>query len=160
MTAGYRSWPRTARDMAVAIDVAVSAARDGAADDFTDATAALGRVDREQLATVLGTVTHDLLERSYPDGLDSDGAEEVMQSCFTSASGWYESFDTDSLVGALTGALGIGDPGDAPALDGGAVLAHGVLLIADRLTMLDLTLAPVLDAALRELMRAQTVEMP
>jgi len=146
--------------MALAIDAAVSAAREGAADEFTDATAALGRVDREQLSTVLGTVTHDLLERSYPDGLDSDGAEEVMQSCFTSASGWYESFDTDSLVGALTGALGIGDPGDAPALDGGAVLAHGVLLIADRLTMLDLTLAPVLDAALRELMRAQTVEMP
>jgi hypothetical protein len=160
MTAGYRSWPTAARDMALAIDAAVSAARDGNSEAFGDATAALALVDREQLLSVLGTITHDLLERSYPDGLDSDGAEEILQSCFASATGWYEPLDTDSLVGALTGALGISDPDDAPALDRTAVVAHGLLLIADRLTALDLAPAPVIDSALGELMRAQTVELP
>ena len=58
--------------MALAVDAAVSAAQSGDAAAFTDATANLSRFDREQLAVLLGAITRDLLERSHPDGLDSE----------------------------------------------------------------------------------------
>jgi hypothetical protein len=145
--------------MALGVDGAVSAARAGQAGAFTDALADLARVDREQLAVLLGAMTQDLLERSHPDGLDSDDAEQVLQSCIRSAAAWYEPLDSDTLIRALTGALGIADPEDAPPLDGWAVTAHGLLLIADLLPAAE-DLAPIVDAALRELMRAQTVELP
>ena len=47
----------------------------------------------------------------------------------------------------------------APA-DGTAVVTHGLLLIADQLKVLAQGLPPILDCALHELMRAQTVEFP
>lgn len=67
--------------------------------------------------------------------------------------------DSDVLVVALTGALGISDP-DEPPPDGAAVVAHGLLLIADQLRLLGQELPPVLEGALAELMRAQTMELP
>jgi hypothetical protein len=146
--------------MALAVDAAVSAAQSSDAAAFAESIADLGRVDREQLAVLLGTVTRDLLERSHPDGLDSDDAQQVLQSCIRATASWYEPLDGDSLVRALTGALGVSEPDESPQLDGTAVLTHGLLLIADQLTILTLQLPPVLDCALRELMRAQTIELP
>jgi hypothetical protein len=161
VTAGYRSWPPAARAMAVAVDAAVTAAQAGDAAAFGDATAELSGLDREQLAVLLGTVTRDLLERSHPDGLDSDDAARVLHSCLRAAAAWYEPLDGDLVIVALTGALGITpDPDEEPAPPGPAVVAHGLLLIADQLTLLGQALPPVLDGALRELMRAQTVELP
>jgi hypothetical protein len=165
MTAAYRSWPAPARVTALAVDAAVSAAQAGDAAAFTDAIADLSHVDlsrfdREQLAVLLGSVTRDLLERSHPDGLDSDDAEQVLQSCVRSTASWYEPLDSDSLIRALTGALGISDPDEPPQRDGTAVLTHGLLLIADLLRSLHQQLSPILDSALAELMRAQTIELP
>lgn len=159
-TAGYRSWPRPAREMALAVDAAVSAARAGDAAAFAEALDDLGRMDREQLAVVLGAVTRELLERSHPDGVGSDDAEQVLTSCLRSAASWYEALDGDSLIQALTGTLGIHDPDESAPPAGPAVVAHGLLLIADQLTTMGEDLPPVLDRALRELMRAQTVEFP
>ena len=160
MTAGYRTWPRPAREMALAIDAAVSAARAGDAAAFTDATDDLGRMDREQIAVVLGAVTRELLERSHPDGLGSSDAEQVLASCIKSAASWYKPLDGDSLIQALTGTLGIHDPDESAPPAGPAVVAHGLLLIADQLTGMSQELPPVLDRALGELMRAQTIEFP
>jgi hypothetical protein len=146
--------------MALAVDAAVSAAQAADTAAFTETTGALGGLDREQLLVLLGSVTRDLLERSHPDGLGADDAEQVLRRCLISAAPWYGPVDGDALLGALSGALGISDPDESPHPDGGAVLAHGLLLIADLLTALGQALAPVLDSALRELMRAQTVELP
>ena len=160
MTEGYRSWAGPARTMALAVDAAVSAAQSGAAAPFTDAVADLVRLDGEQLAVLLGTVTRDLLERSHPDGLDSEDADQVLQSCVRSAASWYKPLDGDSLIVALTGALGVSYPDEMPQPGEAAVVAHGLLLIADQLKILAQALPPVLDDALRELMRAQTIELP
>jgi hypothetical protein len=161
VTAGYRSWPAAARTMAVAVDAAVTAAQAGEAAAFADAVAELSGLDREQLAVLLGHVTRDLLERSHPDGLDSDAAARVLHGCLRAAAAWYEPLDGDLVIMALTGALGITpDPDESPPPAGPAVVAHGLMLIADQLTVLGQQLPPVLDAALRELMRAQTVELP
>jgi hypothetical protein len=146
--------------MALAVDAAVSAARSADAPAFTDAMAGLGRVDHEQLAVLLGSVTRDLLERSHPDGLGAADAEQVLGSCTRAAASWYEMLDSDVLVVALTGALGISDPDESPPSDGAAVVAHGLLLIADQLRLLGQELPPVLEGALAELMRAQTIELP
>jgi hypothetical protein len=146
--------------MALAIDAAVSAAQSKDGDAFAAAIVDLARIDREQLTVVLGAVTRDLLEQSHPDGLDSDDAEQVLQSVIRAAAPWYRDVDSDSLIWALTGALGIGDLDELPDRDGVAVLAHGLLLIGDLLTGLAQALPSVLDGALQELMRAQTIEMP
>jgi hypothetical protein len=146
--------------MAMAVEAAVSAAQSSDAAAFADAIADLSRVDREQLAVLLGSIGRDLLERTHPDGLDSDDAEHVLQRCTRSAAGWYEPLDRDSLVRALTGALGISDPDESPQPDGTAVMTHGLLLIADQLKISNQGLPSLLDSALHELMRAQTIELP
>ena len=109
---------------------------------------------------LLGTVTRDLLERSHPNGLDSDDAEEVVRSTLAAAAPWFEPLDGNALILALTGALGVTDPDESKPSDRGPVLVHGLLLIADLLTVAALALPHVLDQALRELMRAQTIELP
>jgi hypothetical protein len=146
--------------MAMAVDAAVSAAQSGDVEGFADATADLNRLDREQVGVLLGAVTRDVLERSHPDGLDSDDAEEALQSCIRSAVGWYSRLDSDALIQALTGALGVSEPDEVSEIDERAVRAHGLLLIADQLATSTQELAPLLNAALGELMRAQTVELP
>jgi hypothetical protein len=146
--------------MALAVDVAVSAARAGDGPAFAAALDDLGRLDSEQLAVVLGAVTRELLERSHPDGVGASDAEQVLASCMRSAASWYEPLDADSLIQALTGTLGIHDPDESAPPAGPAVVAHGLLLIADQLAAMGEDLPPVLDRALGELMRAQTIELP
>jgi hypothetical protein len=146
--------------MSTAVTATVTAARHCDADAFAEATPALGRLDRSQLTVLLGAVTRDLLENSHPDGVDADDANEILRSCARFADGWYPDFDDEPAVHALIGALGVAEPEDAPRPDELLVVAHGVLLIADQLAAQARDLGPVLDAALAELMRAQTVELP
>jgi len=156
----YAAWPRPARDLAQWVDAAVRAAHAADGDAFAAALVELRRADREQLATLLGAITQDLLERGHPDGLDAEGAEEVLDSCLRAARPWYPALDDDLLLRALTGALGIGDPDDAPAVDPLDVVTHGLLLVADLMTTTRSAAGALIDSALRELMRAQTVELP
>jgi hypothetical protein len=90
----------------------------------------------------------------------SSDAEQMLASCVRSAASWYEALDGESLIQALTGALGIHDLDESAPPAGPAVVAHGLLLIADQLTAKGEDLPPVLDRALHELMRAQTIEYP
>ncbi len=159
VSAAYGSWPAPARTMARAIDAAVAVARAAEVDAFTEASVQLVRLDRGQLIVLLGAVVRDLLEQAHPDGLDADDAEQVLDSCLRTAA-WYPQLDRDAAIHALTGALGVSEVDESMAAGEPAVLIHGVLLIADQLATLDRTLPPLLDAALRELMRAQTVELP
>jgi hypothetical protein len=146
--------------MALAVDAAVSAAMTGDATRFDDATADLRRVDPEQLRMLLGQVSRELFERTHPDGLDSDDSEQALRSCELAVAAWFPQLDRDALVVALTGALGVSEPEESPGGDEMSVVTHGLLLIADQLSASGMTLAPLLDFALRELLRAQTVELP
>ena len=158
--ASYRSWSGPSRAMALGVDAAVSAAHARAGEAFGEATITLRGLDQEQVAVLLGAITRDLLERTHPDGLDSEDAEEVVRSSLVAAATWYEPLDGNALILALTGALGVTDPDESKPSDRGPILAHGLLLIADLLTVAAIALPPVLDQALRELMRAQTIELP
>lgn len=175
---GGGQWPPAARAMARGIVSAAGAAHEGDGDAFEHATGELARSDREQLGALVGDVTRALIERAHPDGLDSADAEELLRNCVRTAVPWYRPLDTDALIRALTGALGIGDTGavgvrppagtdvddgdeaDEPAPDPEAVLAHGLLLVAELSGAHPGQLDGVLDEALGELMRAQTMELP
>ena len=146
--------------MALAVDAAVSAAQTQSGPAFGEAMTTLSSLDQEQVAVLLGAITRDLLERSHPDGLDSDDAEDVVRSSLVAAAPWYEPLDGNAVILALTGALGVTDPDESTPPNRGPVLAHGLLLIADLLTVAAIALPPVLDQALTELRRAQTIELP
>jgi hypothetical protein len=109
---------------------------------------------------LLGALTRDVLERSHPDGLDSNDGEQALQSCIRFAASWYRQVDGESLIRALTGALDVIEPDEASVVDQMVVAAHGLLLIADQLVTVTQELPPLLDSARHELMRAQTVGLP
>jgi hypothetical protein len=159
VTSAYRSWPAPARALAEAVDAGVSAAHAADAPAFASAVHDLARLDREQVLVVLGFLTRDLVERAFPDGLDSDDAAAVLTRC-VDATTWYGRFETDALVRAFTDVLGVGDPDGQPGVAPDAVLAHGLFLVDDLLTQARERLAPRLDHALAELQREQTMEMP
>ena len=145
--------------MAVCVSDSIRAARSADGPAFAEAATALARVDRQQLGVLLGAMTRDLLERTHPDGLDSGDATAVVTSCVVAAGPWYDALEADYVVLALTGALGLSDPDGSTPVDGPATVDHGLLLIAGLLGP-HRDLDPILDAALGELKRAQTIEMP
>ena len=112
--------------MAVTVDEAVCAAQAGDAAAFGAATNDLALLDPEQIRTLLGEVTRELIERSFPDGLDADDAELLLQGGIRFAAAWYPELDSDSLIRALTGALGIVDPDEAVPVDGPAVVVFAL----------------------------------
>ena len=160
---GYRSWSGPAKALALAVDAAVSAAGDADAEAFDDALADLHRADREQLQVLLGTATATLLERAAPDGLDAEEAEKILRGCFAAAA-WYPALDGGALLGAFTASIGVADadadPEAPPPPGPDAVLAHGLLLVAYLCTETRSALDEVLEHALGELHRAQTMELP
>lgn len=136
-----------------------AAAADGAA--FTEAVTALAALDPDQVRTVLGWVLRGALEELHPDGLDADDLREVVGRVARGALPWFAGTDPQVLVVALTGAFG-----EHPEQDGevrlphATVVAHSVLLAQDLARAGRRPLARHLEAALAEVRRAETVEMP
>lgn len=160
MSVDRASWPAAARALAQQVEAAVGSAQAGDRAAFGDAVDALHGLDPNQVATLLGGVLREVLERTHPDGLDSDDAEAALERCLGAVRPWYPDVDEDHLVRALAGALGIADPDETGVADARAVLAHGLLLISDLLTATGQRPGPVLDDSMQELVRAQTVELP
>jgi hypothetical protein len=151
----YRAWPGPVRLLATAIDDAVAAAEGDDEAGFADALGRLARADREPLAVVLGELAAALLERTFPDGIDTADAGDLLARC-TARFSWCPALAEDALVQALAGTLGISLLEDEPLLP--ATVPNGLLLVTE--LSAGRPLAPVLDVALRELQRRQTVELP
>ena len=162
-----------------AIGESVEAARAEDAERFGEAAGRLAAQDPQRLVLVQAGVIRSLLEELHPDGLSSADAQDVLRRCLTWAAAWYPQADPGVLVLVLTGALGLTDSAQAaepaasdsdpdaeaddsrPAAAGPAALSEGAaLLIADLLGAAGAPLAGYLDAALAELERAETIEMP
>jgi len=151
----YSDWPPPVRLLAAAIDDAVAAAEAADEPAFADALGRLARVDREPLAVVLGELAGGLLAQTFPDGLDAADAEELLARC-TTRFAWCDVLAEDALVQALAGTLGLTLADDEPLLP--AAVPNGILLITELLA--GRRVAPMLEVALRELHRRQTVELP
>ncbi|SOD74567.1 hypothetical protein SAMN05892883_3753 [Jatrophihabitans sp. GAS493] len=161
----YQRWPEPARSIAAALDAVVTASRAGDLVAFDDARGELLRLDREQVNGLIGSVTRDLLERLNPDGLDADGAEAAVRSCATTTAGWYPQLDAETLLWALVGALGMAESEERADTSPDVQLAHTLLLMSSLLadaTRIDATTTTVdvLCAALAEVRRAETMELP
>lgn len=109
---------------------------------------------------LLGTAVQGLLERRFPDGLDSDDVDQLVEHTLRSAA-WYPKIDHDSLVRVIVGALGVTEIDDEERqVDGMTIIAHSLVLLADQLSGVHDGVRALVDHGLRELHRAQTQEMP
>ncbi|MCW2616035.1 MAG: hypothetical protein JWN08_3029, partial [Frankiales bacterium] len=140
---------------------AVEAALAADAEQYATAASGLALVDPARLSSVTGAVVRGLLEELHPGGLTGDDVADVLRGCALSAL-WLPDLDPTVLLVVVTGALGLLDVDDQPAaLSPVAVVRHAPVLVASLLTRLGgAPLAPRLDAALAELRRAETVELP
>jgi hypothetical protein len=141
-----------------AITEAVEAASSQDPDRFALAADRLAVEDQQRLVLVQAWVLRALLEQLHPDGLSGADAQDVLRHCLLSTAQWRAEADPGVLVLVLTGALGLADPDDATAT--AALGSAAALLIADLLSRAGGPLTGYLDAALAELERAETIEMP
>lgn len=150
--------PRVVRVIGESVTAAVGTARAGDAAGFGEAVGRLSAVDPSKVAVVLGWAVRSLLEELHPDGLDGEDVRAVLTGCTTAAGIWESDVDPTVLLVVLTGALGMSDPDEEPALPPAAVARNATLLLAYLLG--ERPLARYLDAAFAELERAETIEMP
>jgi hypothetical protein len=153
--------PAAAQAIQDASSAGVTAAVAGDREAFGAALIALAALDAERVRVVLGHVVRALLEELHPDGLSADDVRGVLPRCVRAVIGWYPEVDPALLVVVLSNALGIGDPDDEPReTEPAAVTAHAVLLTADLVTAAGHPVAGHLNAAIAEIARAETIEMP
>jgi hypothetical protein len=160
----------TTRRIVAGVDAAL--ARDAAA--FGGAVAGLATVDLEIVGTVEAAVIRDLLEELHPAGLTGDDVRSALERTTRANLDWWPDVAVEDLIAVYTAALGMNDP-EAPTGDRGALARHGLLVIADLCSTAaerepaaaELLQARAVDvlrsrlsAALAEIHRAQTVEMP
>ncbi len=149
------SLPAPVRALTAAVRDGVAAAGRADTVSFDDAVGRLAGLDPPLVAEVLGGTVRSLLEEKHPDGLDGEDVRAVLTDCARAAA-WADP-DPAVLVVVLTGALGL-TAEEPPAVPPPAVARHALLLLA-HLTA-GAPPAAHLDAALTELARAQTIELP
>ncbi|MFZ2175247.1 MAG: hypothetical protein WAW17_14695 [Rhodococcus sp. (in: high G+C Gram-positive bacteria)] len=152
-------WPRTAREIAEAIDSGVAAARASAEAGVRSAADELAALPLEQVGAVSAAIVRELLETVHPDGLTGEDVQDVLTRCVRSASVWFPTVEVDSLVFVLTGALGVADVEETPTRPGHTAEAS-ILLISDLLGTAEAPADGYIRRALDEIARAETVEMP
>ncbi len=144
--------------LAQALTEAVEAATAGDLAAYDVATARLAAQDPARTSGVTGTAVRGLLEERHPDGLTGDDVGDLLRACAATGA-FLPDLDPDVLLLVVTGSLGLLEAEDQPtALTGTAVLRHAPVVLAALLGR-D-ALAPRLAAALAELRRAETVELP
>lgn len=150
--------PPAARAIAAAATDAVTAARTAAAGELGAAVDRLAAADPQRVALVLGGVVRALLEELHPDGLDGEDLRAVLERTTRAAATWDSGVDPAVLLVVLTGALGLSDPDEQQPVPPADVARNAALLTAELLGPRPLD--PYLAAALTELHRAETVELP
>jgi hypothetical protein len=172
------SGPVRALRTAVSEAVRAAAAEDGPA--LADCGPALAALNEPRLRIVLGEMLRSAMEELHPDGLSSADAQDLIEHC-TEQAGWYPELDPAVLVVVLLGAFGAHDPDQQPAWPPAMVAQHAAVLLVDLLAGTGSAGQPVgpaelagqadpaelagraealLDRALAELERAETMELP
>lgn len=153
--------PPAARAVAAATVEAVTAAQTRDTERYEAAVTALAALDRERIGIVLGYVIRALLEEHHPDGLDGDDIRALLSECVRGALPWRPDVDPHVLVVLLANALDIHEPDEERTpLRPVQVAAHAPLLVADLLTGVRRGIRGYVEAALGEIARAETMEMP
>jgi hypothetical protein len=153
--------PAVPRAIATGVSDALAAARTEDAAAYQRCCQRLAALDREQVGLVLGAVVRSLLEELHPGGLTGEDMQAVLTECAGGAA-WCPGLDLDVLLVLLAGALGIHPDADDPRpVSAVEMSCNAPLLIT---TLLHRSPAPSfdahLDAAVAEILRAETVELP
>lgn len=154
-------WPTTARQIAVATDDAVSAARAGSREQLAEVLDDLVALPFEQVTIVHAGVVRALLEDLHPDGFSGDDIQAALTRVAGSAITWLPDLDVSALATLLTGALGLTEMNDdAQRIGQLDYLRSAVLVMADLLRAADVAADRYIRAAIGEIARAETIEMP
>lgn len=157
----FSQWPAPARAIALAVQGAVLAAQGHDRVAFEEAVVETRALDAEHLRIVLGSVVQMLLQETQPDGLGADDLQALLENCVKNTSVWTDEPDIDVLVFVIGGALGMQDPDEEPpTADPAKVTSHAIHLVVELLSITKRPLAGYLDAAIGEIARDQTMEMP
>jgi hypothetical protein len=177
-----------ARSLGSAVANAVAAAQQRDAEDFDAAAAQLDGSQAGHADTVLSAVVRMLLEDAHPGGLDGEAVRDALTRCVRGAIGWFPGLDVSALIVVLSGALGVLDaPGShdwssgnparddtmqsdvvpieddiepEPVADPALLRRHALIVIADLAAESGARIGPLLSAALSEIERAETLELP
>ena len=156
------------RALRTAVLDAVRAAVAADGPGLAESAPALAALDEPRLRIVLGEMLRSAMEELHPDGLSSADAQELIEHCVEQA-GWYPELDPEVLVLVLLGAFGAHDPDQQPAVPPATVAQHAAVLLVDLLDDQQAQVEPavltgrverLLNRALAELERAETMEMP
>jgi len=151
--------PPAGRALARTVTEAVVAAAGQDRDGLRAATGTLAAGDEHVVREVLSALVLQLLEQTNPDGLDADSVRDLLEEVLREAAPWLDELDPHAVVLVLGGALAVHEE-DESAADWSGLLLACALVVARLLDRAGAPLAPALDAALGELRRAQTVELP
>lgn len=167
-------WPTEARDIAKSVSAALDAARDRDADGLARATDDLAALPYGHAEAVHSALVRNLLEDTHPGGLSGDDAHALVQGVVAAHPEWAATLDRTALIMVVLGALGVDidpaffagdnqDPEDlpeVPRLTAVESARYATLVIDALLAKTDGRGAPYIRAAIDEIARAETVEMP
>ncbi|MFF2083647.1 hypothetical protein ACFVVM_07710 [Nocardia sp. NPDC058176] len=152
-------WPTPARAIATTIESAVIAAQAADESEFTTAVTDLAALPAYQVGSVLSTMVRELLEIAHPDGLTGDDIRTVLDAVVRRSITWLPTLDPATVVSILTGALGVDDP-DEPDRPRTNPQPAAILLIDHLATRARVPAQRIVEHAVAEIARAETVEMP
>ena len=156
-----RRWSAPVRELAGSIRAVVLAAQRQDRAIFAEALTATEALDPEQVALVLGSVVQLLLEETHPDGFGADDLQDLLEECARRTATWTAEPHLDVLVFVLSGALGVQDPEEAPAVaHPRSITAHASLVVAELLMITRRSPTDYLVLVLDEIARDQTMELP
>jgi hypothetical protein len=151
--------PPSGRAIRREVVAAVTAVADQDPTALHDACVQLRTFDESPVRDVLHTLTRELIEMAFPDGLDADDLRALLADVLRSAAAWVPDLDPYAVVVVLTGALSVQEA-DAPPPDADALPLACVLTVSHLLRGLGLSLEPELDRVFDGLRVAQTMELP
>ena len=168
--------PAPVRRLERAALAALAAASAHDAEGLDEAGTAMAAMDPEMVRSVLGHALVGALQATNPAGLDGEEVAAVLTATVEGSAPWWP-VDPEAVLAVLLGALGA-HVEDAEPLEARDVAVHAALVVAEVLTSRGATETPGagpakvddravveryavhLHAALDELERAQSVEMP
>ncbi|MBM4634885.1 hypothetical protein [Prescottella equi] len=154
-------WPTTPRQIAVTTDAAINAARSADGEQFVEKIENLRLLPFEQVTLVHAGVVRALLEDLHPDGFSGDDIQDALTRVAGAALVWLPGLDISALAAVLTGSLGLTEMSDdAQRIGQSEYLRSAVLVMTDLLATADASPYGYLKAAIAEIARAETVEMP
>lgn len=169
------SGSRAGAALGAAIAAAVVAAQDQDRERFDELSAALRGPAAPHVDAILSAVVLDLLEQLHPDGLSGEDIADALTRCVASAA-WSPDLEAGTLLIVLLGALGVAEavPDDAPGEQSqdhaedpipdppsdAALRRHALALVASLCSAVGEPPTGAIRAAIAEIERAETQEMP